>query len=134
MLAKLTRTLLAFVMATVMAFVFTGQMEAAAEHCARLSQEAAAAAEAVPKPNNADCHDAQGAMHHGPEAPPTPAHHETGDQRGDSHCECVAALKVCGVAASASGSTLMEPYGWSSPVPHVMASRETTPDWRPPRT
>lgn len=37
--SRLTRILLALVTA----FVFTGQMEAAAEHCARLAHEAASA-------------------------------------------------------------------------------------------
>jgi len=52
MLSRLSRILLALVTA----FVFTGQVEAAAEHCARLAEQAAivAAAEAA---EAAPCHE-----------------------------------------------------------------------------
>jgi hypothetical protein len=91
MLSKLTRILLAICTA----FVFTGQMEAAAEHCARLALAAEhqaaehEAAQHAVKAETPPCHDGK------PAAETKTAHHPTHSQQSADHCECIAALKMC---------------------------------------
>ena len=116
MIERLARILLAFAVA----FVFTGRMEAAAQHCAKLTQAEAAVAGTA---ETASCH---GEEH---TAAPQPSHHspETG------HCECIAVLMACAVAPVATASTLMAPYAWMRPGAALLASIEPAPNWRPPR-
>ncbi len=121
MFSRLTRILLALVTA----FVFTGQMEAAAEHCARLAQEAKAAeaSEAT-----APCHEPAEAVevaHHQPAH--SPASH-TAD-----HCECVAALNGFTNVSGALASSHAAPYAWLQPEAASFASSRPDPDLRPPR-
>lgn len=130
MLSMLTRILLALVTA----FVFTGQMEAAAQHCARLA-EAAAAAEAAPvaEAETPPCHETgeAAAMAHDTQ-PHHPAPHADHSSAPDT-CECIAALKVCVGVAGAGTSTLAEPYAWLAESEARIASSEPDPDLRPPR-
>lgn len=127
MLAKLTR----IVLAIATAFVFTGQMEAAAQHCARLALASEAALHPV-KAEAAPCHDVQEtaqAMPHHAAPHHAPSHqHPTPD-----HCECIAALKMCATLLAATASSHIEPYAWALPQATAFASTRPAPDWRPPR-
>jgi hypothetical protein len=128
MLAKLTR----IVLAIATAFVFTGQMEAAAQHCARLALASQAAAAHHAEAETPPCHDAPAAeqvqSHHA--AP----HHTTQHQHpSPDHCECIAALKMCVALPAATASTHIEPYAWALPQAAAFASTQPAPDWRPPR-
>lgn len=116
MIERLARILLAFAVA----FVFTGRMEAAAQHCAELAQ-----AEAVVAENT------EAAPCHGEEHPaiPQPLYHDA----EIGHCECIAVLMACAVAPVATASTLMAPYAWRQPEAVGFVSIELVPDWRPPR-
>ncbi len=128
MLEKLTRILLALVTA----FVFTGQMEAAAEHCARLAEQAALEAPA----QASDCHETQKAVaaaHHGM------AHGDPGHPAGEpspetpDSCECVAALKLCMDFVGSTASARVAPYAWLVAGEASFASSQPDPDLRPPR-
>lgn len=129
MLSKLTRILLAICTA----FVFTGQMEAAAQHCARLALAAehqAAEHEAARHAVKADtppCHDSKLA------AETKIAHHSTHSQQPADHCECIAALKICAAIPASSASQLIAPYAWTVAAAVPFHSTKPTPDWRPPR-
>lgn len=124
MLAKLTRILLAFCTA----FVFTGQMEAAAQHCARLALAAEHASaghtpdqKPLPEP---DCHDSK---------PAAAAHHSTHTKAPSDHCECIAALKICTNLPTTEASHTIAPYVWFTAATPHFASTKPAPDWRPPR-
>lgn len=125
MLNKLSRILLALVTA----FVFIGQMEAAAQHCARL----AATAEAVATTDDAPpCHETQQAAttsHHGGMVHDADASH---DKAPDS-CECIAALTTCADFAGSGASALVAPYAWLTAGEAGFASAKPDPDLRPPR-
>lgn len=123
MFSAFTRILLALSMA----FVFTGQMEAAAAHCAKLAQDAAMQSESEPA-GKPDCHGMSDAAptHH-----PAPQH--TPDTAAPDHCECIAALKVCANPASMPGSSRIAPYAWLLPEAATFASVDPAPGLRPPR-
>jgi hypothetical protein len=133
MLPKLTRILLALVTA----LVFTGQMEAAAQHCARLAHEAASI-EHTRAPDR-ECHEpapaaAHGAHHAAPsEAPPAhdpahdPASHTT------DHCACVAALNGFTSITGARASNVIAHHVWQPLEAGSFVSRQPDPDLRPPR-
>jgi len=135
MLSKLNRILLAIATA----FVFTGQMEAAAAHCARLAlahgtTHAATAEHAAPAhaTQTPPCHESDAAAqaaHH--PAPPQP--HSQHNHPQPDHCECIAALKTCIAIATASASRRIEPYAWMLHPPAAFVSTDPAPDWRPPR-
>ncbi len=120
MLNRLSRILLALVTA----FVFTGQMEAAAAHCARLvaANEAATAPVQTETP---PCH--------GDQATTAPAHHAPAHKPAKDRCECVAVLTACEGVATATASSRIEPYAWARPEAATFASNEPLPDLRPPR-
>jgi len=131
MLNRLTRILLALVTA----FVFTGQMEAAAQHCARLAEQAAAAIDDAPP-----CHATQeaAASHHGMDldaAPDTAAGHHGGKSAPDAPdtCACIAALKICMEFVGSAASTRVEPYAWLTSPDADVHSSQPDPDLRPPR-
>ena len=130
MLSRLTRIMLALVTA----FVFTGQVEAATQHCARLVEQAALAAAAAEAEEAAPpCHETQAAVamvhsDHGA-APDLHANHSKSPDR----CECIAALKGCADLEVASATTRIEPYAWLMPARAAFASTRPEPDWRPPR-
>jgi hypothetical protein len=129
MLSKLTRILLAICTA----FVFTGQMEAAAEHCARLALAAEhqaaehEAAQHAVKAETPPCHDGK------PAAETKTAHHPTHSQQSADHCECIAALKMCASLPAATASQNIAPYAWATATAVPFHSTEPAPDWRPPR-
>lgn len=127
MLSRLTRIMLALVTA----FVFTGQVEAATQHCARLVEQAAIAAEADEAAP--PCHDAQPAVAnaHSDHTAKTDLH--TQHSKSPDRCECIAALKGCADLETASSATKIEPYAWLMPARATFASNQTEPDWRPPR-
>ncbi|MEQ1609323.1 MAG: hypothetical protein ABL956_10220 [Hyphomonadaceae bacterium] len=125
MLSKLTR----IVLAIATAFVFTGQMEAATAHCARLAMTHAVPERPAPAAETPPCHENGSAQVVGHTAPPQDhQHHPQPD-----HCECIAALKTCLAIATASASRRIEPYAWMLPSAAAFVSTEPAPDWRPPR-
>ena len=123
MLSKLTRILLAICTA----FVFTGQMEAAAQHCARLALAAEHAAVEQHHADTPPCHDSQ------PTAETKAAHHPAHDKQPADHCECIAALKMCASLPAATASQNIAPYAWITTAAVAFHSTDLAPDWRPPR-
>lgn len=130
MLSRLTRIMLALVTA----FVFTGQVEAATQHCARLVEQAAIAAAVVEAEQAAPpCHETKAAV--------TAVHHDhsaktdlhTRHSKSPDRCECIAALKGCADLEAAASTTRIEPYAWLLPARAAFASTKPEPDWRPPR-
>ncbi len=130
MLSRLTRIMLALVTA----FVFTGQVEAATQHCARLVEQAAIAAAAAEADAAAPpCHETQAAVaavHHDHSAK---ADLHTQHSKSPDRCECIAALKGCADLEVATSATKIEPYAWLSPARVAFTSTQPEPGWRPPR-
>ena len=129
MLSKLTRILLALVTA----LVFTGQMEAAAEHCARLAHEAASIEKtSAPAP---ECHDpAPATAHDAHHAAPSedPPAHDPASHAAD-HCACVAALHGLTNHTGARASNVVAHYARQPPEATSFVSSRPDPDLRPPR-
>ena len=119
----MTQRLIRVVLALAVAFVFTGRMEAAAEHCLKLAA-AEAAAQPVATPEAAPCHGAHMA------APAKPMH-QHGKTTGK--CECMAVLTGFAPVIDATASVQIEPYAWARPEAVSFASIQPAPDWRPPR-
>jgi hypothetical protein len=122
------RRLASLMLALATALVFSGRMEAAAQHCARLAAAEAAHQHEAP-PAEPSCHgvteEAAAPTHH------APAHHSP-TQPAD-HCECIAGLKGCMELASPTASARIEPYAWLEARAVSFASSEPSPGWRPPR-
>jgi hypothetical protein len=118
--------LIRIVLAVTVAFVFTGQMEAAASHCARLVHGNAAAAAQEAPAEATPCHGEDHAA--APAEKPAPAHHKTPSQA----CECIAVLKAFSGDIASPGSTLIEPYEWARPEAVAFASITRNPEQRPP--
>jgi hypothetical protein len=120
-------------LALAVAFVFTGRMEAATAHCARLIAEEQAVAEprhdiqhlATP------CHGMEDASATAPEPAP---HHPAPHDPAQSQCECIAVLVGFAPFASPVASASIEPYEWMRPEATVFASIDSSPGLRPPRT
>ncbi len=138
MLSWLTRIL----MALVTAFVFTGQMEAAAQHCAKLAEEAAIKTTAIVAPAEqgvSPCHVSQAAVAvtHAAVSHDHGSAHSSGDQSGKTkappHCECIAALTGFVDIVGATTSSHAETYAWLTPTETSFASATRDPDLRPPR-
>jgi hypothetical protein len=129
MVQRLIRILLAMAVA----LVFTGQVEAASRHCARLAATASAAAHGMPtmEMGSLPCHDAQASQATTELANEPPAHKPTGDA---SRCECVAVLTACAMPIAANAATRMESYEWAPPVAVTFASLSPAPNLRPPRS
>ncbi|HEV7691200.1 MAG TPA: hypothetical protein VGO52_10270 [Hyphomonadaceae bacterium] len=133
MTERLIRPVLSWALAFVVAFVFAGRMEAAAQHCARLALELAApiAAE-VSQAEEMPCHGGHemGLKAEAPVKAASKAHHHgnTGER-----CDCVGVLKAFAEVGAAVRSAHIEPYEWARPEAAVFASIEPQPDWRPPR-
>lgn len=138
MISRLTRIL----MALVTAFVFTGQMEAAAQHCAQLAKAAAtdivvAATETEAPP----CHEAMAAAHAAMSHDHGASNHGVADHSGHGanhsnappHCECIAALTGWIDVTGTATSTHVEAYAWLAPSETRFASATPDPDLRPPR-
>lgn len=139
MLSRLTRIL----MALVTAFVFTGQMEAAAQHCAKLAEEAAIKTTAIvasTEQGASACHESQAAaaVTHAAVSHDHGSSHSSGDQSGKAkappHCECIAALTGFVDIAGATTSSHAEAYAWLTATETTFASATPDPDLRPPRT
>jgi hypothetical protein len=116
--------LIRILFACAIAVVVTVRMEAAAEHCRKLT---AAAETAIPVPaaEAAPCHGAH-------DAPaPQPAHHPDGNS--PERCECLAVLAGFVAYGPAISSAGIEPYAWARPLAVGFASIEPAPDWRPPK-
>jgi len=112
-------------LALAIAFVFTGRMEAAAAHCAHLTQTELAEAQATPAadmPMMDHCQEMEKAS--------APAHRSPMVE----HCECLAVLQACMTFdAGTKASSRIEPYKWARPQAIAFTSTEPAPDFRPPR-
>lgn len=122
MLGRFIRIMLAIATA----FVFTAQVEAGAQHCARLAHAAEAAGQPV-KVETPSCHEM------GMAAKPTSHHPAPHKQPAQDRCECIAVLTECAPVVTAAGSALIEPYAWAKPVTEAFASTEPAPALRPPQ-
>jgi hypothetical protein len=120
--------------ALAVAFVFTGRMEAAAAHCARLAVEK----QAVIEPQNDTQHDATpchgmseaAAPEHGSRHPAE--HHPAQNKPAQNQCECIAVLAGFTSFAPSVTSAHMAPYEWLRPKATAFASVEPSPGLRPP--
>jgi len=125
---RLIRVFLAFAVA----FVFTGRMEAAAQHCARLALAVEAAAPIVAE-DAAPCH----GVHEAAEPAKTNEHSMHGapmhGAKSPDRCECIAVLTCYVALAEATASSHIEPYVWARPGTVTFASVEPLPGLRPPR-
>jgi hypothetical protein len=124
----MTQRLIRVFLALAVAFVFTGRMEAAAQHCARLIAAGSAAQQAdlAVDADATPCHGMD-------EAQPAKAHHPAPHKPITDKCECVAVLKACTPIVEAAASTRIEPYAWAKPEAVAFVSVEPAPDLRPPR-
>lgn len=119
-------------LALAVAFVFTGRMEAATAHCARIVAEEQAVAEPL--------HDAQddGMPCHGMSeaalAPEQASHHPAPHNPAQSPCECIAVLAGFTTLTPSIATAHIEPYEWMRPQAVTFASVEPSPGLRPPRT
>ncbi len=118
MLERFIRIMLAIATAVVL----TAQVEAAAQHCARLAHASPAQVEA----ETPSCHDMQKADAGSHDAAPS-------EQAAPERCECIAVLSECSPVVTAAGSRRIEPYAWMAPEAEAFASTEPTPALRPPR-
>jgi hypothetical protein len=131
----MSRRLFHFLLAVVVAFVFTGRMEAAASHCRSLAAPADMAT-TMPMgdmPGMAgmdmnmdmatmpDCHGAeQPAKQHAPANDP---------------CECLALLTAdFPVVETAQKSTRIAPFVWQAPATAAIISFDRAPDGPPPKS
>jgi hypothetical protein len=136
----MTERLIRIALAFVVAFVFAGRMEAAAQHCARLALELAApkAVEAeAPKPEGQQaeatpCHGGH-EMAMTAEAPEKAAAKAQHHGKAGERCDCVGVLKAFADIGAAGRSAHIEPYEWARPEAAVFASIEPSPALRPPR-
>lgn len=112
-------------LALAVALVFTGRMEAAAAHCARI---AATDVAAPADPEAMPCHGADEA------AQETAGRHSAPQQTpATDTCECIAVLKACSAVVAASASARIKPYEWVRPESVAFISIEPAPALRPPR-
>ena len=138
MISRLTRIL----MALVTAFVFTGQMEAAAQHCAQLAKAAATdVVVAATQTEAPPCDEATEAAHavmshdHGASSQGAADHsgHGANHSNAPPHCACIAALTGWIDVTCAATGTHVGAYDWLAPSETSFASSKPDPDLRPPR-
>lgn len=118
-------------LALCVAFVFTGRMEAAASHCAKLAAESMADAQPAEP-----CHDAAGqdtgsqdmAGHH--MAKPEPSR-SMGDPAGP--CECIAMIKAFSELPAIQLAKHEVPFRWQAPVAVAFVSVVADVEGPPPR-
>lgn len=122
MLGRFIRIMLAIATA----FVFTAQVEAATQHCARLAH----AAEAAVEPVNAETHSCHEMGSTAKAATHRSAPHK---QPAQDRCECIAVLTECAPVMTAAGSSRIAPYAWDDPETEAFASTEPAPALRPPQ-
>lgn len=117
--------LASLMLALATALVFSGRMEAAAEHCARLAVAEAAHQHEDPsaEPNCRGMTEEAAPSHNAHHSPAQPA----------DHCECIAGLKGCMDLATPTATARIAPYAWIEARAIAFASAEPSPDWRPPR-
>ena len=128
MLERVVRIMLA--VAT--AIVLSAQVEAAAQHCARLAH---ATVEPV-KAKTPSCHDTLAADTETRDAGAADmgAHHQAPHkQSAPDRCECIAVLSACPSVVTPAGSSRIEPYAWAEPGAEAFATTEPAPALRPPR-
>lgn len=121
-------------LALTVAFVFTGRMEAATAHCARL---AAAEQDVVAPAYHAQaeatsCHGMGEAAPASEEASHPAKHYPAHHNPAQSQCECIAVLAGFTSLAPAVTSAHIEPYEWLRPQAAAFASVEPSPGLRPP--
>jgi len=114
-------------LALAVAFVFTGRMEAATAHCAKLA--AAEQAIAATQHEATPCH----GMDEAKSAPEQASHHPAQHNPAQSQCECIAVLAGFAALAPSLSSAHIEPYAWMRPQGIAFASVEPSPGLRPPR-
>jgi hypothetical protein len=123
----MSRRLFHFVLAVVVAFVFTGRMEAAASHCRGLVAPAAAAMSDMPGMDGMDISampDCHGAEH------PGKSHSPASDP-----CECLALLTADFPAIQTPHrSARLAPFIWQAPVATAVRSFDRAPDGPPPKS
>jgi hypothetical protein len=123
----MSRRLFHFVLAVVVAFVFTGRMEAAASHCRGATAPTEAAMdmsmpgmEGMDMSAMPDCHGADN---------PGKSHSPANDP-----CECLALLTAdFPVVETPQRSAQVAPFTWQAPEAIGFASLEAAPDKPPPR-
>ncbi|HEX5006849.1 MAG TPA: hypothetical protein VFV70_07030 [Hyphomonadaceae bacterium] len=124
-------------LALAVAFVFTGRMEAATAHCARLVAEEQAVVEPrdVAEPGAMPCHGMdEAAPASEPASSDQPAqHHPAKHSPVQGKCECVAVLAGFTSFAPWVASAHIEPYEWMRPQGAAFLSIESSPGLRPPR-
>jgi hypothetical protein len=113
--------------AIAVAFVFTGRMEAAAAHCARIATEQAID---PPQPEATPCH----GMDEAAPRPEPASHHPAPHSPTQQTCKCVAVLAGYASIGTAIASAHIEPYEWMRPEAVGFASVEPLPALRPPKT
>ena len=135
-LGRMSRRLFHFLLAVAVAFVFTGRMEAAANHCRNLAEAmrmSADLSDMAAMPGMAACHGVEptGAEH-------TDAGHTGGERKvpgpASEPCDCLALLMAdCPVIGAAQASARIEPFRWDRTGPDTFASLERVPEAPPPR-
>lgn len=128
MLERVVRIMLAIATA----IVISAQVEAAAQHCARLAHETV---EPV-KAKTSSCHDTVAAAMEARQAGAADkgAHHQAPHkQSAPDRCECIAVLSACPSVVTPAGSSRIEPYAWAEPGAEGFATTEPAPALRPPR-
>jgi hypothetical protein len=118
----MSRRLFHFLLAVVVAFVFTGRMEAAASHCRGLAAPTDMASDMAGMDMSAmpDCHGSDN---------PAKTHSPANDP-----CECLALLTAdFPVIETARKSARIAPFVWRAPVAMAVTSFDRAPDGRPPR-
>ena len=121
-LRRMSRRLFHFLLAIAVAFVFTGRMEAAANHCRSVAEAMGMSgdlSDMAAMPGMADCHGVGEAKVPGPASEP---------------CDCLALLMAdCPVIGAAQASARIEPFAWGRAGPETFASLERVPEAPPPR-
>ena len=147
----MSRRLFHFLLAVAVAFVFTGRMEAAANHCRSVAEAMGMSADPsdmATMPGMADCHGAEhlsdkhlSDKHPGAKLPGD--EHPGAESTGGAHkvpgpagepCDCLALLMAdCPVIGAAKASARIEPFEWDRAGPETFASLERAPEAPPPR-
>ncbi len=117
----MSNRLFRFFLAVSIALVFTGRMEAAANHCRSIAaaMEMADASAGDEMAGMTGCHDAG-----------APATHDPANQP----CECLVLLMAdCPALDGPTGTTRIAAFRWDQPVDARLASLERAPVTPPPR-
>ena len=132
------RRLFHFLLAVAVAFVFTGRMDTAANHCRGVAEAMGMSADLsdlAAMPGMADCHGAEhvGAEHVGAEHTNAGGAHK-GPGPASEPCDCLALLIAdCPVIGATTASARIDPFVWGRAGPETFASLEPVPEAPPPR-